>query len=128
MEFGFATARRIVFGRGVFAQAADMALALGSRILLVTGRRREPLREFERALQAGGAAVTHYPVTGEPDTASLEDGLERARRAGCDTVVAVGGGSVIDTGKAIAGLLRQEGEVLDFLEDNYMIRFRKTSR
>ncbi len=116
MEFGFATARRIVFGPGVFAQAADLALALGSRILLVTGRRREHLREFERTLKKAGASITHHPVTGEPDTSSLEDGLGQARDAGCDVVVAVGGGSVMDTGKAIAGLLRQEGEVLDFLE------------
>jgi alcohol dehydrogenase class IV len=116
MRFDFATVGRILFGPGVFSQTAELALSLGKKPLLVSGRRREHLVPLVGELEAAGAAVTRLTVTGEPDTGTIGAGLELARRCGCDVVIAVGGGSVLDTGKAIAGLLRQDGELLDYLE------------
>jgi alcohol dehydrogenase class IV len=57
-----------------------------------------------------------FAVAGEPDVDLIARGLQVARRERCDVVVAVGGGSVIDAGKAMAGLLTNPGEITDYLE------------
>ncbi|MGD9174146.1 MAG: iron-containing alcohol dehydrogenase [Desulfobacterales bacterium] len=66
--------------------------------------------------------VIRYPqsnrlcVNGKPSVDSVIDGVEQARQAKCDMVVAIGGGSVIDTGKVIAALLTNAGDVTAYLE------------
>lgn len=114
--FEFATAARIVFGVGVTAQVGPIAAEHGRRALVVTGRdptRAEPVLE---AIRAAGLATTVLPVAGEPTTADAERGTAIARAAGCDLVVAIGGGSPLDAGKAIAALLTNPGDPLDYLE------------
>lgn len=109
--FEFATATRVVFGPGTGSQAAAAAASLGSRALVVTGA------DPRRAASAGAHAVGEpWPVVGEPTAQAIADGVAFARARGCDVVVAIGGGSVIDTGKAIAALLTNAGELLDYLE------------
>jgi alcohol dehydrogenase class IV len=67
-------------------------------------------------LAAGGVGSVPFHVPGEPTVALVDEGRELAAREGCGLVVAVGGGSVLDAGKAIAGMLTNPGEVLDYLE------------
>jgi alcohol dehydrogenase class IV len=116
MRFEFASAAQIIFGPGTLGEAVSAARSAGSRVLLVTGRTGEragPLREH---LRASGLAVEQFRVTGEPSLAAVREGVERARQAGSDVVVAIGGGSVLDAGKAIAALRTNPGDVLDYLE------------
>lgn len=108
MKFEFATASRIVFGPGRRAELAGIAAALGSRLLLVTGR----ARRFAEGL----APCAELEVAGEPTFELVRTGAARAREARCEVVVAIGGGSVIDTGKAIAMLLANGGDPLDYAE------------
>src|SRR5512142_584315 len=61
-------------------------------------------------------AVKRYTITAEPDVEAVEAGLQLAQKTACDFVIALGGGSVIDSGKAIAGLMTNEGRVLDYVE------------
>ncbi len=61
-------------------------------------------------------ATTIFNVAGEPDTAAVERGVLAARQAGCDVVVAVGGGSAIDAAKAVAALVSNGGPIEDYLE------------
>lgn len=114
--FRFATATEIRFGRGVARQAvADMA-RLGQHVLLTVGAsagRSDWLRE---ALQAQGCTVTCYSIPREPDIALIEAGVEAAREAGAQVVIAIGGGAVIDAGKAIAALVPATRPMLDHLE------------
>jgi alcohol dehydrogenase class IV len=63
-----------------------------------------------------GVAGERLRVAGEPTTGLVERATDEARRAGCDVVVALGGGSVIDAGKAVAALLTNGGELGDYLE------------
>jgi alcohol dehydrogenase class IV len=105
VRFEFATAGRIVFGRGVASQLPALVREFGTRALLVTGRspRAVPLSDCER-----------FEVAGEPTVEDIRQGAGRAH--GCDLVVSIGGGSVIDAGKAIAAVCRNSGEPLDYLE------------
>ena len=112
--FELAAPGRIVFGAGVVAQAGPALAALGAkRILLVTGK---SARHADRLRgQVAGALVT-YSIPGEPTLDMVVEGRALARREKCDAVVALGGGSAIDAGKAIAALAGNEGDILDYME------------
>jgi alcohol dehydrogenase class IV len=116
MSFEFATATRIIFGRGTSQQVAPAARHLGSRVQLVTGKSRANSDRIEAELTAAGVSSCRFEFAGEPTIDIVSRGVEFARAEKCDVVVAVGGGSVIDAGKAIAGLMMNPGEVLDYLE------------
>ena len=114
--FEFATAARIVFGVGVITQLGSIAAEHGRRALVVTGRdprRAEPVLE---AIRAAGLGTTLFAVTGEPSTDDAERGVAAARAANCDLVIAIGGGSPLDAGKAIAALVHNPGPAIDYLE------------
>lgn len=102
--FSFPT--RIVFGPGAISQVADIVRGLGmARPLIVTdpGIVKSGLRERLAAplKLAGIGAATFDRVEGNPTEASVFPGLEIYRQEKCDGVVAMGGGSSIDAGKAI---------------------------
>jgi len=116
VRFEFATATRIVFGRGALSALEVTITPLGCRALLVHGRsaaRAEPLRE---RLAATGLGCLTLGIEGEPTVDAVRRGAAAAREADVDVVVAVGGGSAIDAGKAIAALCGNDGDVLDYLE------------
>jgi len=115
-RFEFATATRIMFGAGMAGEAISAAKQMGQRALLVTGSCRERSGRFSDVLRATGIAVTAFSVGQEPDLALVQQGLELARQEKCDFVIAVGGGSVMDAGKAISALLTHEGSLMDYLE------------
>ncbi|MDQ4079290.1 MAG: iron-containing alcohol dehydrogenase [Gemmatimonadota bacterium] len=106
MNFEFTSPTRILFGEGRLREAGELAASMGSRALVVEGGsgRAAPLVEL---LRARGIETTALRVSGEPTTALVECGVERARAERCDVVVALGGGSVIDAGKAVAALLTE---------------------
>lgn len=106
MNFDFATATRILFGAGQRREIPAAARTMGSRALLVTGR-------VSRLPDVEGV---RFVVEGEPTAELAASGVAAARQAGCDMVIACGGGSAIDAGKAIAGLLTNPGDILDYLE------------
>jgi alcohol dehydrogenase class IV len=116
--FEFVTATRIIFGAQSVDQVAGIAAGFGQRTLLVTGGQATAAAadRLEDQCRAKGLTVTRYAVNGEPDVATIETGVQRAQSADCDHVIALGGGSVIDAGKAIAGLLTNGGSVLDYVE------------
>ncbi len=103
--FEFATTGRIVFGAGTFAQLHEIAASHGKRPFVVTGKRGVP-----------SLAAPSFPVAGEPTIALVREGANAFRAAGCDLVIAVGGGSAIDAGKAIAAAAANPGDLLDYLE------------
>lgn len=116
MPFEFATAGRILFGRGVLAEAGPLAASLGSPALVVTGHnadRAEPLLE---RLAARAVKAAPFSVDGEPTVQQVEAGLAQARQMRCQLVIGFGGGSALDAAKAIAILLGHDGTPLDYLE------------
>lgn len=116
MKFEFATATRIIFGPGTLSDVGTLAAALGRRALVVGGRNRDRLVPLLDRLHAQGIATTTFSLPGEPTIDMVLEGVRQARENGCDCVVGMGGGSAIDAGKAIAALLTNEGDPLDYLE------------
>ncbi len=116
MQFEFATATRIVFGSGTLAEAANAAHSFGRKVLLVTGSSTDRAQTLGRQLTDQELQLTHYCVSGEPTIDTVARGVRQARVNHCDVVVGLGGGSVLDAGKAIAALVTNEGEPLDYLE------------
>src|SRR5215813_5320506 len=111
--FEFATAGRVLAGAGRSADLPDLLAACGTRALVCTGAR--PDRHAELLAALGMPAVV-FPVTGEPTVDLIRTAVAAAREHGADVVAAIGGGSVIDTGKAVAMLLGNGGDPLDYLE------------
>jgi len=111
--FEFATAGRVVVGAGRAAGLPGLLAGLGSRVLVCTGA--DPGRHA--GLLAGlGLPAAVFPVAAEPTVELARAGVATAREHGADVVAAIGGGSVIDLGKAVAALLANGGDPLDYLE------------
>jgi alcohol dehydrogenase class IV len=83
---------------------------------VVTGRNPNRARALLDGLKQAGLAVETVSIPGEPTTRDAEEGVRIARRARCDVVVAIGGGSVLDAGKVTAALLANPGELMEHLE------------
>ncbi len=113
--FEFATAGRIIFGEGRADEVGAIAGELGRRALVVQGRSGRAGQVID-ALARAGVDTSDFRVAEEPNVAGVQRGVQLAREEGCDLVVAVGGGSVIDAGKAIAVLLTNPGDPLRYLE------------
>ena len=111
--FEFATAGKIVAGAGRAAELPGMVAGLGSRVLVCTGA--DPARHGGLLAGLGLPAVV-VTVAAEPTVELARAGVAAAREHGADVVAAVGGGSVIDLAKAVAMLLGNGGDPLDYLE------------
>ena len=116
MKFEFATATRIIFGPGSLSQLGPLAAELGHRALVVIGRRLEGANSLLEGLVSHGLDIATFTVTGEPTVDLVNQSVIKARANKCDLIVGFGGGSAIDTGKAIAALLTNKGQPLDYLE------------
>ena len=111
--FEFATAGKIVAGAGRAAELPGMVAGLGSRVLVCTGA--DPAR-YGGLLAGLGLPAVVVTVAAEPTVELARAGVAAAREHGADVVAAVGGGSVIDLAKAVAMLLGNGGDPLDYLE------------
>ena len=113
MPFEFATASRIIVGPGRAAELPSVLADLGSRALVCTGSRPDSHAELLASLQLTATVIT---VAGEPTTESARAAAVTAREQGADVIAAIGGGSVIDLAKAVAMLVGNGGDPLDYLE------------
>jgi alcohol dehydrogenase class IV len=115
--FEFATAGRIVFGSGARRGLGAILAGLGRRVLVVGGAGRRHDAWLDPLLaEQGVSRAADLAVSGEPTIDLARAGAELARTGGCDVVLGLGGGSVLDAAKAIAALATQPGDVLDYLE------------
>jgi alcohol dehydrogenase class IV len=114
LSFEFATANRIVFGAGKIKGLADQLSGRAKRLLLVRGRSSRAIPLVKGILSAQDIPYIEFEVHGEPTVDVVREGVKLA--AGCDMVIGLGGGSVLDAGKAIAALATNPGDVLDYLE------------
>lgn len=116
MRFEFATATRIIFGPGTVEETGSIAGKMGQRAFVITGRSVERAQPLIGQLNDTGIEVTQFSIPGEPTTQLALAAVEEARRQICDVVIGMGGGSVLDTGKVVAALLTNSGQLMDYLE------------
>ncbi len=114
MSFSILQPGMILFGRGQAAQAAGIAAGFGRRVALVHGRNADRAEWLRQDLLRAGMEVRAISCGQEPTLAMLEAGVQTAR--GVDLVIALGGGAVIDLGKAVAALVPAPGGAMDHLE------------
>jgi alcohol dehydrogenase class IV len=114
ISFEFATATRIAFGAGKLSELGKQVEGRTPRLLWVRGRASDAIPRLREILSGAGSPFTEFEVHGEPTLDLVREGVKAAR--GCDMVVSLGGGSVLDTGKAVAALVTNPGDVLDYLE------------
>lgn len=114
MSFEFATAHRVIFGAGKLNQLSKQVEGRAKRILFVCGNSSDAIVRVREILSAQGILFDEFHVRGEPTVDTASEGAKLARS--CDMVIGLGGGSVLDAGKAIAALATNRGDVFDYLE------------
>jgi alcohol dehydrogenase class IV len=114
--FEFATTARILFGEGVVAQLPDVVQRFGRRVLVVVGASLERSAAAVDELERHGCEVAWTRVCREPTVEDIEQALAAARNHRADVVLAIGGGSVLDTAKAVAAVATNPGNLFDYLE------------
>lgn len=111
---------RIVFGEGTLEQVPILAATFGQRVLVITGGRSLRESPYWEVLTAGlrtqGLSWEEMRVEGEPSPQLVDEVVRLWRNARIDVVVGIGGGSVLDAAKAVAGLLPHGNSVMDHLE------------
>lgn len=116
MIFSIQTPAQILFGRGMKDRAADAIAGFGPRGVLVHGANAARADWLVQALRTKGCTLTTLPCAQEPSLPMLEAALSAARPFRPDWVVALGGGAVLDMGKALAALIPSPTSPMDHLE------------
>ncbi|QIA06938.1 iron-containing alcohol dehydrogenase [Draconibacterium halophilum] len=115
VNFSFATAGQIIFGNHTLDKVPDLVAGFGKKVILVTGKSSLRAEELMAKFSPGTDTIL-FKVPGEPTTDLIEAGVKLAREHNSEVVVGFGGGSVIDSAKAIAAMGTNKGELLDYLE------------
>lgn len=120
--FNFSIARlpRIEFGTGVIQKLPDIITGYGPNILLVTGARSflntSHGQSFLDQLKQRAITWQHCMIAEEPSPALIDDLVKTFANETFDAVVGIGGGSALDAAKAVAGLIKIQRSVMDYLE------------
>ncbi len=119
-SFQFSSLPEIIFGRGKRNELAAAVNARGNRVLLLT--RSYSIQnsgysdEIISGLKAANLELEHEIIAQEPSPSLIDQIVEKYRHSGIEVVVAVGGGSVMDAGKAISAMIPVEGSIREYLE------------
>ncbi|MCE1248880.1 MAG: iron-containing alcohol dehydrogenase [Firmicutes bacterium] len=121
MNFEFYTASQIIFGEGTLSRTGPLASKMGKKALIVLGggslRKNGIIGRLTEFLNSAGVKSGFYEgIAKEPEVETVDRGVETALGFGADLIIGIGGGSVIDTAKAISGVVTNGGSVRDYLE------------
>jgi len=114
LSFEFATANRIIFGARKLDELRKLIEGHAKRVLFVRGSSSDAISRVREIISSSGIPFTEFSVHGEPTVDVVREGMKVAQK--CNVVIGLGGGSVIDTGKAIAALATNPGDLYDYLE------------
>ncbi len=111
---------KIIFGKGKRSDLPAMVASTGKTVLLLTGsssiHNSGHGDEIVAGLQKAGLVLSHEVIAHEPSPSLVDQIVELHRKSGIEVIVAVGGGSVMDAGKAVSAMLPVEGSIKQYLE------------
>jgi alcohol dehydrogenase class IV len=116
MSFEFSAPNRIIFGDAAVQQAGKITSEIGKRVVVVHGAGGAAPEKLLEQLDDHHIEWQPIEVTAEPSIASVSAGAVIARSFAADVVIGYGGGSALDTAKAISAVLTNPGDLLDYLE------------
>lgn len=119
-SFKFSRLPAIFFGAGELSRFSKIVESYGKKVLIITGeksfRQTSHFVSLTRELNKKQIQFFLADISKEPTPVMIDSIAEQHRESHIDIVAAIGGGSVIDAGKAVSAMLRQEGSVRDYLE------------
>ncbi|EGA69897.1 alcohol dehydrogenase [Vibrio sinaloensis DSM 21326] len=114
--FQFMTSTRIIFGEGALQSSLSVLNQFGYSVLLVSGQNIERAAAIIHYLKSQNMRYQHVSIAGEPNITMVEETALVGRKFKPDMVIAIGGGSVLDMGKALAAVIPNQGDVYDYVE------------
>lgn len=119
-NFVFTPPPGIIFGLRTITRLPDLVAGFGKNALFLTGAasfiHSAEWRSLEEKLAERKIRLLHEIIAGEPSPEMIDNCVEKFRDAKPDVVVAIGGGSVLDAGKAVSAMLSETGSVIQYLE------------
>ena len=120
LDFNFASIPHIIFGAGKLNEIYDLIPNFGNNVLYVIGgsslKNSGKWDEIESTMQKNNIPFSSISVYGEPTPRFVDEAVNKFRNHNIDVIVGIGGGSVIDAGKAISAMLTKKNSIKDFLE------------
>ena len=114
----FVIPNHTVVGTNVLGEAAPLLKKMGNKAFIVTGRHvavSDMMKHLTALLDENGIdCVIFDGITGEPTDTMIENGVEMLKSSGCDFIIGIGGGSPLDSAKAIAAMAVNEGSIADY--------------
>lgn len=119
-SFRFLSCPQIVFESSILHRIGAVLPIKNKTILLITGDKSLAasgnLDKLLGSLKMSGCKLFQLKISGEPSPDYVDDAVSSMRGEPIDMVIAVGGGSVLDAGKAVSAMLPNEGSVVDYIE------------
>lgn len=115
INFEFSTASKIIFGNNSIEKTPEI-ISSGKNILLVTGKNTQRAELLAETLKQKNNKIFIFSVETEPTTGIIEEAVRMAHAGNCSIVAGLGGGSVIDSAKAVAAMATNKGSLFDFME------------
>ncbi len=114
----FVIPNHTVVGTNILGEAAPLLKKMGNKAFIVTGRHvavSNMMKQLTALLDENGIGCVIFDgITGEPTDTMIENGVEMLKSSGCDFIIGIGGGSPLDSAKAIAAMAVNEGSIADY--------------
>ncbi len=107
---------KVILGEGAVQKLGEIAKCFGTRALVFgsPSERFKPL--LQEQLEENSLSYLYFAVKGEPTVQTVKDAIAFGKDNQVDVIIGIGGGSVLDTAKAVSGLLANDGDIYDYLE------------
>ncbi len=120
LPFNFASIPHIIFGAGKLSELYKIILTLGKNALIVTGssslENSGKWEEITSELAKRSILFDHISIKGEPSPQLIDENAKKFRNKKIDVVIGIGGGSVVDAGKAISAMIPKSDSISNYLE------------
>ncbi|MDX1798460.1 MAG: iron-containing alcohol dehydrogenase [Candidatus Lokiarchaeia archaeon] len=118
--FSFANIPHIIFGAGKLIQLYDIIPKFGNNVLFIIGgnslKQSGKWDEITSNLENKSISFDFTSVSGEPSPTVIDENVVKFRNKNLDLIIGIGGGSVIDAGKAISAMLTKDDSITNYLE------------